>query len=214
MTEAVDRLRLLQFVLIQALFLTGCSSESDRNVECQKITGTVGKPLTLTCNIVGDQSCSCTQYKWKKNGIELKNGTGTDCKGKCTLNYTIQNPSMTDSGTFTLWVQLTSGCNEGHFSVILSEEVIPAAPEEVIPAAPENVTLAPQGSGAKAPQEKTEQPDDKSARNHQVVVIFAALLTILGLTYLAIFCRNHRTTISQRLNFDLFRKQSTSQGMV
>ncbi|KAL7856628.1 hypothetical protein SRHO_G00155270 [Serrasalmus rhombeus] len=89
MTEAVDRLRLLQFVLIQALLLTGCSSESDR---------------------------------------------------------------------------------------------------------------------------EQEQHDDKS--NYEVVVIFAALLTILGFTGLAIFCRNHKTTISQRLNFDLCRKQSTSQGMV
>ncbi|KAL7856630.1 hypothetical protein SRHO_G00155290 [Serrasalmus rhombeus] len=196
MTEAVDRLRLLQFVLIQALLLTGCSSESDKNVECQNITGTVGKPLTLTCNIVGDPSCNCKLYKWIKNGIDLKKDT--DCKGKCTLNYTIQNPSMTDSGTFTLWVQPSTGWIEGHLSVILSEEVIPAPPDSV----------------TNASSEKTEQRDDNSARNYKVVVIFAALLTILGLTCLTIFCRNHKTAISQRLNFDLCRKQSTSQGMV
>ncbi|KAL7856627.1 hypothetical protein SRHO_G00155260 [Serrasalmus rhombeus] len=203
MTEAVDRLRLLQFVLIQALLLTGCSSECDRDVECQNITGTVGKPLTLTCNIIRDPNCSCTQYKWKKNGIELKNGKGTDCKGKCTVNYTIQNPSMTDSGTLTFWVQLTTGCNEGHLSVILSEEVTPAPPEEVTAVSSMIINST-----------KHEQLGGNGAHNYEVVVIFAALLIILGFIGLAIFCRNHRTTISQRLNFDLCRKQSTSQGMV
>ncbi|KAL7856626.1 hypothetical protein SRHO_G00155250 [Serrasalmus rhombeus] len=113
MTEAVDRLRLLQFVLIQALLLTGCSSECDK------------------------------------------------------------------------------------------KEVTPAPPEEVTHVSSMIINSTRPG------------PDvDKSARNYEVVVIFAALLTILGFIGLAIFCRNHKTTISQRLNFDLCRKQSTSQGMV
>ncbi|XP_037400335.1 uncharacterized protein LOC108416060 isoform X3 [Pygocentrus nattereri] len=142
MTEAVDRLRLLQFVLIQALLLTGCSSESDRNyVECQNITGTVGKPLTLTCNITRDPSCSCTQYKWIKNGIELK--SDTDCDGNPTVNYTIQNPSMKDSGTFRLWVQLTCTSIKGDLSVMLSEEVTPAPPEEVTTIPPDFFATAP-----------------------------------------------------------------------
>ncbi|KAL6475671.1 hypothetical protein MHYP_G00167110 [Metynnis hypsauchen] len=122
MTEAVDQLRLLQFVLIQALLLTVCSSESDKNyVRCQNITGTVGKPLTLTCEITSDPNCNCLLYKWKKNGIELKKDT--DCKPNSTLNYPIQNPSMKDNGTFRLYVQMRCGHIEGHLSVILSEAV-------------------------------------------------------------------------------------------
>ncbi|KAL7869579.1 hypothetical protein AOLI_G00135670 [Acnodon oligacanthus] len=193
MTEAMDRLCLLQFVLIQALLLTVCSSESDKNVTCMNITGTAGKPLTLTCNITCDPNCSCTKYKWIKNGTELKKDT--DCDGKCTLNYTIQNLSMKDNETFTLWVQLKCGSIKGYLSVILSEEVTPEPPEEVTPVPP-------------------EQSVDNSPRNHQVVTIFVALLTILGLIGLAIFCRNHKTMVSQRLNIDLCRKQNTMQGMV
>ncbi|KAL6475669.1 hypothetical protein MHYP_G00167090 [Metynnis hypsauchen] len=140
MTEAVDRLRLLQFVLIQALLLTVCSSESDKNyVRCQNVTGTVGKPLTLTCKITSGPNCSCLLCKWIKNGIELK--YDTDCKPNSTLNYPIQNPSMEDNGTFTLWVQLRCGPIEGHLSVILSEDVNHTPREEINPTPRVNILL-------------------------------------------------------------------------
>ncbi|KAL6475668.1 hypothetical protein MHYP_G00167080 [Metynnis hypsauchen] len=199
MTEAVDQLRLLQFVLIQALLLTVCSSESGENfVRCQNITGTVGKPLTLTCEIIGPSRCNSTLYIWKKNEIELKKDNDTDCKPNSALKYAIHNPSMKDNGTFTLFVQLKTGHIKGDLSVILSEAVTPPPPDSVAAASPG----------------KTQEFVDNSARNHQVVVIFAALLTVLGLIGLAIFCRNHKTMISQRLNFDLCKKQNTLQGMV
>ncbi|XP_036417159.1 uncharacterized protein LOC118801075 [Colossoma macropomum] len=182
MAEAVDRLCLLQFVLIQALLLTVCSSESNENyVKCQDINGTVGKPLNLTCKITDDQNCKCTLYKWKKNGTELKKDT--DCEKNLTLNYTIQNPSMEDNGTFIFWVQLKCGWFEQNLSVILSEEVTTASPGKV--------TAAPLSDVSNSP------------RNHQVAVIFVAIPTILGLIVLTMFCRNHKTKVSQRLNFDL-----------
>ncbi|XP_037400334.1 uncharacterized protein LOC108416060 isoform X2 [Pygocentrus nattereri] len=213
MTEAVDRLRLLQFVLIQALLLTGCSSESDRNyVECQNITGTVGKPLTLTCNITRDPSCSCTQYKWIKNGIELK--SDTDCDGNPTVNYTIQNPSMKDSGTFRLWVQLTCTSIKGDLSVMLSEEVTPAPPEEVTTIPPDFFATAPEIIACFGISTSTS-----TSPHYRIDILFLALLSILALIGLVVIFRKYITKVFQRLfqerlNLELFKKQIISQGIV
>ncbi|KAL6475670.1 hypothetical protein MHYP_G00167100 [Metynnis hypsauchen] len=205
MTEAVDRLRLLRFVLIQALLLTVCSSESDKNyVRCQNVTGTVGKPLTLTCEITHEPNCSCILYKWIKNGIELKNDT--DCDGNPTINYSIQNPSMEDNGTFTLWIQLTCTGIKGDLSVILSEEVSPTLQEEIPPTPQIIVCYGFIG------------PRYDHSYDH-IGIIFLALLSILALVGLAVFYRKYITMVFQklfqeRLNIDFCKKQIKSLGIV
>ncbi|KAI4892464.1 hypothetical protein NFI96_012574 [Prochilodus magdalenae] len=131
----MDRLYLLQFLIIQAVLIGVCAGKDGKGmVRCSDMNGTIGEPLTLTCNVTCNitrsvthsQNCEVKSYKWKMNGTELLRSTAD--LSNCTFYHTIGNISMEHNTTFSFWVQLSCGFYKQSFSLILSEKKF-TAPE-------------------------------------------------------------------------------------
>lgn len=95
------------------------------DIHCPNQNGTMGEELHLTC-IVACKKCNSTHtYDWnisdtdECNNKSARNITTGDIH---TFECTIPNASEKHNGTFTLFVQMTSGYNTGAFSVSIEGE--------------------------------------------------------------------------------------------
>ncbi|KAI5607428.1 hypothetical protein C0J50_1739 [Silurus asotus] len=124
----MDQTYLLHWMLMSVLLITVYGNNTDVNITCPDQTGTVGELLTLTCNV----TCKSYVYKdhlFRHNG-KLLSDKMEPVDGNRTYYYTIANPTLNDSGVYTLWIQMTHGCNSTNFTVTigLKEEAQKAPP--------------------------------------------------------------------------------------
>ncbi|XP_060751205.1 uncharacterized protein LOC132862890 isoform X1 [Tachysurus vachellii] len=113
--------RLFRCVLIQVLLI---KVYGEIEINCRNQTGTVGKPLHLTCNVTCTEASLTDNCSWTLNNSEKKfycseeNMADKNMDAKVhKFNWTIQNASKNHSGKWTFGVQMNTGFKKTIFNV-------------------------------------------------------------------------------------------------
>ncbi|KAF7705561.1 hypothetical protein HF521_020847 [Silurus meridionalis] len=165
--NAMDQTYLLHWMLMSVLLITVYGNNTDVNITCPDQTGTVGELLTLNCNV----TCKSYVYKnhfFKHNGKNLSNQM-EPVDGNRTYYYTIANPTVNDSGVYTLWIQMRHGCNGANFTVTIASEDIPHN------TADNNSSIK---GGAESPYMKAAERPHKKLRLRKGLVIAECSLSL------------------------------------